>query len=338
MPSSPTESGSPTGRQRILCVDDELGVLRGLRRLLKSQFEVDIADSGQRGLEILTSQGSYDVILSDMRMPHMTGIDFLNQAWQISPLSARVLLTGQADIRTVSDGLESGVILTFMLKPFESDDLRTRLDIAGQTCRWAQQRHRVLRDMFNDSVQALQQTASVEQPWSKARAQRVRRLINDVAGALGLEAAWRYEFVTRVLIDRPAAELSAPTNPMTGFTGQEDLITECREHVPTPARDVLLGNPRLGDIEHLLDGHTSEPTTTLASFDPYLVSACAEFDRRSQLGEQPEPIVDSMAAQDLSYSQRVLNILREHHSLAGYGTWDEDTEVDIGPLLEGLLD
>ena len=87
-------------RYRVLAVDDELHILKALQAVLQEEYEVDIALSGTEGLELIRTEGSYAVILSDMRMPGMDGASFLTEAKEAAPDSVRMMLTGFADIES----------------------------------------------------------------------------------------------------------------------------------------------------------------------------------------------------------------------------------------------
>ena len=82
-------------RPRILCVDDEPNVLEGLARTLRALFAVETAVGGARGLEMLRERGPFVIVVSDLRIPRMTGIQFLASARELAPDTIRVLLTGQ---------------------------------------------------------------------------------------------------------------------------------------------------------------------------------------------------------------------------------------------------
>lgn len=109
-------------RPRILCVDDDLKLLRSLRWLLKSHYEVDLAEGGEQGLEAII-QRHYDVIISDQRMPGMTGTEFLRQARQLAPHSMRLLLTGYSDFPLIVSSVNESEVFRFISKPWNNQKL-----------------------------------------------------------------------------------------------------------------------------------------------------------------------------------------------------------------------
>lgn len=108
----------------ILCVDDEPNVLKSLRRLFRGvDYIVHLAESGTKGLEVL-EQENIDLIISDMRMPHMDGAEFLTQAALRWPDTVRILLTGFADIESTIAAVNQGKIYSYCSKPWEDDELK----------------------------------------------------------------------------------------------------------------------------------------------------------------------------------------------------------------------
>ncbi|HZW26685.1 MAG TPA: HD domain-containing phosphohydrolase [Gallionella sp.] len=108
---------------RILVVDDEPSILSSLRRLLRSRgFEVLTAESAAAGLEVLERE-TIDAVISDMRMPVMTGAEFLEQVFLRWPNVKRILLTGYADVDSTIAAVNKGKIWRYIAKPWEDEDL-----------------------------------------------------------------------------------------------------------------------------------------------------------------------------------------------------------------------
>ncbi|MCS7283376.1 MAG: hybrid sensor histidine kinase/response regulator [Anaerolineae bacterium] len=110
---------SPT---RVLVVDDELGIREGCRRVLAPQgFEVDVAENGPVGLRKLR-ESRYDVLLLDIMMPGMSGIEVLRQARQIDPDLICIIITGYATVELAVQAIREGAH-DFIAKPFSADQL-----------------------------------------------------------------------------------------------------------------------------------------------------------------------------------------------------------------------
>ena len=106
----------------LLVVDDESGILDTLRILLRNEgFEVSTAQGGKAGLEQIRS-GTHEIILSDVRMPGVGGLDILAAAKEQDPMTPVILMTAQADLRSAIDALNLGAYY-YIQKPFSNDDL-----------------------------------------------------------------------------------------------------------------------------------------------------------------------------------------------------------------------
>lgn len=122
-------------RSRILFVDDEENVLKSLRRVfIDENFEILTAQSGKEGLEILATT-EVAVIVSDQRMPGMSGAEFLEHSKQVSPYSGRIILTGHADVTTAIDAINKGGAQRYILKPWNNNDIISAVQMAAERYR-----------------------------------------------------------------------------------------------------------------------------------------------------------------------------------------------------------
>ena len=116
----PASLYAPKGR--VLCVDDEPNILRALSWLLKKDFHVVTALSAREGLALIRD-GEFDVVISDQRMPEMSGVDFLNEVKALAPRAMRILLTGYSDLQSVLRSVNESEIFRFVTKPWDVEEL-----------------------------------------------------------------------------------------------------------------------------------------------------------------------------------------------------------------------
>jgi FixJ family two-component response regulator len=114
---------------KVLFVDDEQGILDAYQRLLRKEFDVSVALGGQLGLAAIREKGPYAVVISDMRMPGMSGAEFLAQVRQQASDSVRMLLTGYTDLSAAIDAVNEGNIFRFLTKPCEKEVLVNAINI-----------------------------------------------------------------------------------------------------------------------------------------------------------------------------------------------------------------
>lgn len=114
-------------KRTLLLVDDEENILTSLRRLLRREgYEILIGLGGARGLELL-AQHPVDVILSDQRMPNMTGVEFLRQVKASYPDTVRMVLSGYTELQSITDAINEGAIYKFLTKPWDDEQLRANI-------------------------------------------------------------------------------------------------------------------------------------------------------------------------------------------------------------------
>lgn len=116
-------------KHTILCVDDERDNVEALERIFRKKYKVLKATSGKEALELLDKQ-SVSLIISDQRMPGMTGVEFLTKSLKTHPESVRILLTGYTDIESVIAAINSGQIYRYVTKPWDPRELEAAVDRA----------------------------------------------------------------------------------------------------------------------------------------------------------------------------------------------------------------
>ncbi len=116
-------------KHTILCVDDESDNVDALERLLRKKYRIFKATSGAEGLAILEKE-KISLIISDQRMPKMTGVQFLAKSMKSHPDAIRILLTGYTDVESVIDAINSGQIYRYVTKPWDPTDLGITIDKA----------------------------------------------------------------------------------------------------------------------------------------------------------------------------------------------------------------
>ena len=113
---------SATAKHPILIVDDEPDILLSLKGLLRRDFELHTAESGERALQILREHPIH-VIMTDQRMPGMTGVELMNKAKVVYPEAIRIVFTGYADIKAVVEAINTGGLFRYITKPWDPDEL-----------------------------------------------------------------------------------------------------------------------------------------------------------------------------------------------------------------------
>jgi response regulator RpfG family c-di-GMP phosphodiesterase len=246
-----------TGRKpRILCVDDEPMVLEALRDVLRRSFDVDVAAGGAEGLALLKrNPRGYAIVLSDMRMPEMSGSVFLREARRVAPLAVRMLLTGYADTDAAIKAVNDGRIFRFLTKPCDRDEL-------NRACVGALPQHRVLvaeRDLLEQTlhgaVKALTDVLALASPAVFGQSARLKELVGGLARKTAFEDAWEVE-VAALLAHLGAVTLPEETaEKLQNGTPLEPLEAAMVARVPEITQRILANIPRLDGVQQIVAAH-----------------------------------------------------------------------------------
>ncbi len=166
-------------KPRILTVDDERAILDGLNRVLRPHFEILAAQDGDTALRVLRDQGPVSVVVADLRMPGMNGVSLLSEVKKIAPETARVLLTGHADVRSATAAVNEAGIFRLLLKPCPASELIDEIHAAAE-CAQQLASNRGRRERLEQMERGLQQIAiDLEKTGVVAHGARLRESATD---------------------------------------------------------------------------------------------------------------------------------------------------------------
>ena len=141
------EAISETFRRRLLLVDDEVNILSALKRLLRQdKYDIMTANNGQEALDTL-KDSPVDVIVTDQRMPGMTGVEFLRLAKESYPDTIRIVLSGYTELQSVTDAVNEGAVYKFLTKPWDDIQLRGHVAEAFRRKEMADENLRLQRQL-----------------------------------------------------------------------------------------------------------------------------------------------------------------------------------------------
>jgi response regulator RpfG family c-di-GMP phosphodiesterase len=144
----------PKNQRTLLLVDDDANIISALNRTLRRDgYTILTANCGEEGLALL-EKNEVGVIVSDQRMPHMTGVEFLRKVKIIYPKTIRVILSGYTELESVTSAINEGAIYKFLTKPWDDDLLRNNIREAFQYYEMEQENIRLTRELtlINDKL------------------------------------------------------------------------------------------------------------------------------------------------------------------------------------------
>ncbi len=143
-----------SSKPKIICVDDETHNLEALHRLLRKDFDVQTASSGKQALQILKDPNQkFAVLLTDQRMPEMTGVELLEAAEHFQKDAVKIMLTGYSDMDAIIDAVNKGHIYRYIAKPWDAVDLVQTVKSAAElhnTKGLLQKKNRELEDAYKE--------------------------------------------------------------------------------------------------------------------------------------------------------------------------------------------
>ena len=142
------KTNHPSDTVRVLFVDDEPHVLDSMRRTFRNDpWELGFARSGHEALETFDQIGGYDVVVTDQRMPGMTGVELLRHLRQSHPKAVRVILTSHADLDVVLDAINEGFVYKFLTKSCSREVLHETVAEIAEAVRLAKENRRLVAQM-----------------------------------------------------------------------------------------------------------------------------------------------------------------------------------------------
>ena len=177
-------------KHKLLLVDDEESITKALSRLFrKEEYEIYTALSGQQGLDILKRDGRpFSLIISDQRMPGMTGAQFLERAKSISPDAKRILLTGYSDMDAIVEAVNKGEIHRYLSKPWNDNDLLIQVRQLLEQ-KELEERNQELESGFLTAIRLLSTLVEILNPKLGEQMKQVAPLAREIAEEYGLEKA-----------------------------------------------------------------------------------------------------------------------------------------------------
>lgn len=168
----PLETNTPTmtsAPPRVLLVDDEVSILNAERRLLRNEgYVLFTATRGAEALEILETQGPFDLLVTDFRMEDMTGIQLLEAVQSRWPDTQRVMLSGYSQVDTILDAVNRGAVYKYLSKPWNDEELKLSLRRAIEQGALQKANAQLLKEVEDQNRRLVNMNAQLEQNYDDA--------------------------------------------------------------------------------------------------------------------------------------------------------------------------
>ncbi len=238
--------------EKILFVDDEPQLLQSIKRQLRKRFAITIAEGGEVALKILREEGPFAVIVADMRMPGMDGVQLLERVKGSWPDTVRMMLTGNADQETAADAVNKGQVFRFLNKPCSTPVLVPALALAVRHYKLITAEKELLDKTLKGSVSMLSELLTLADATAFSVGSRIKPLVKELAQAMELSPIWRYE------ISASMCQIGCVTVPSdilnkvhAGLELGEEEYETYRKHPETGAR-LVRQIPRLEKVSEII--------------------------------------------------------------------------------------
>ncbi|MFO7728010.1 MAG: response regulator [Desulfonatronovibrio sp.] len=179
--------------QKVLFVDDDLNILEGFKRTLRKKYDVATALGPVEGLRTINDKGPYAVVVADLKMPKMNGIEFLSRVKDLFPESVRIMLTGHGDLGAAVEAINSGNVFRFLIKPCSPRDIDHALQDGIELYRLITSEKDIMEKTVTGITDVLTDILGMTNEEAMGRATRIKRFVRDIAIHLGEIDVWFYE-------------------------------------------------------------------------------------------------------------------------------------------------
>ncbi len=302
--------------EKVLFVDDEENILHSIKRELRKRFEIYTAVSGNDAMDILKKEGPFAVIVSDMRMPGMDGIQLLGTVKDQYPDTVRLMLTGNADQETAIEAVNKGQIFRFLNKPCSTSSLVLAIALAQRQYRLITAEKELLDKTLMGSITVLSEVLSLANPIAFSSGLRVKSMVGEIARKLELHNIWQFEIAA--LMSQIGCITLPPDTLNKIYAGQE-MTTEEKEmwlDHPLVGSKLLEKIPRLETVAAIIanqlssyESFESKELTEDVSLGAQLLRICMDFDSFMHRGWNRSEALNRMQKNSATYNPKLLKIL-----------------------------
>lgn len=306
---------------KILFVDDDPNILSGFERIFRKHFTVCTAPDAENAYKLITGgEGPFAIVVSDMHMPGIDGVQFLSKIREMTPDTIRIMLTGLSDIEIAINAINEGSIFRFLTKPCPPDTMMKALLMGLQQYNLVTAEKVLLENTLKGSIQVLTDILAMTNPCAFSRAKRLRYFITEMGKKLEIDDLWQYEVAAML------SQIGCVTVPIEivekNFEGVELDPTETHmiKEVPETGRRLLEKIPRLEVVSAIIEKQSGEPDFTkirypLKNTDPVvlgmmMLKAATDFDTQLCHKASKSKAIEMMQISGEKYEPHILELLR----------------------------
>lgn len=327
--------------EKILFVDDDPNFLTAVKRQLRTRFHIEVAQGGREGLEVISLKGPFAVIVADMRMPEMDGIQFFSFARDKTPDSVRIMLTGHMDMGTAIQAVNESNIFRFLTKPCPTEMMIKALSSGIEQYKLVKAEKELLEQTLRGSVEVLTEILSLVNPLAFSRSTRISHYVKHIASQLKLKNLWEYELAAML---SQIGCVTVPPNVLDKLYAQRPLDKDEKsifDSHPSVGGKLLAKIPRLESVAQMIEGQLRSFQECFLQKDAggrenripigaQILKAAIDFDKLVFFGLTPQDALERLRREPRKYNPKVVAALEIFNG--NEETYQETREVTVEAL------
>lgn len=330
---------------KILLVDDDPNILNGYRRTLRKQYKLRTALGPELGLEVFRTEGPFAVVISDMNMPVMDGIQFLNKVRKINSDTVRIMLTGHADLTTAMEAINEGNIFRFLTKPTSPENMATAIEAGLRQYQIVTAEKVLLEKTLKENIRTLTDILSMVNPAAFGRASRIRRYVNQIVKMINLQDTWEYE--TAAMLSQ-IGFIALPPNLLDKIYAMDELDENEKKmffEYPKIGAGLIHEIPRMELVAQIIERQLWDfqkfPLQAALTEEQKLVHLGAQilrcvlsFDEKISRGLAQDTVVAILERKIQSYNPKIVALLKKLKIDANYKV---TKKLQVKELEKGMI-
>lgn len=317
--------------ERILFVDDDANILEAYERKLQHVLRVRTAQGPYAGLREIQEKGPFAVVVADMNMPIMNGVEFLKKVHEISPDTVRMMLTGNADIRVAMDAVNEGNVFRFLTKPCPSNLMGSSLVAAIEQYRLVTAERELLEGTLKGAVELLTEILSWVSPQAFGRTLQLRNTVRAMAAKLAVKNTWEVDLAATL---SQLGMMAVPQEILAKISQGVPLAPdEARtvDSIPAAGHDLIERIPRMSEVARIVlyqhkrfDGNGFPQDDVKGKDIPLgarILKAASDFHELRDSGVSRQDALKEMNTREGWYDPAIMGVVTGEASLV-------DSQVD----------
>lgn len=302
--------------QKILFVDDEEKILNGIQRQQGDDFDVEVALGPKAALELVEEEGPFAVVVSDMRMPDMNGVELLSRIRHLAPDTVRMILTGYAELNSTIEAVNHGHIFRFLSKPCDEEDMSVALEAGLRQYALVEAEKELVEGTLRGSVNVLSEVLSLVSPVAFGQSSRVRNTVDAILKRVDVSNQWQLEIAAMLsslgCVALPSELLQKKIEGQPLNRTDEETFSR---H-PQLAAELLQNIPRLENVAEIIGQQSDrsiDPTNgSSVAFESQILKLAVDFDSRELHSKSSLHALDALVSAEHSYNPDVLEALAQY--------------------------